>query len=704
MIVMCEGCETNFSVEDRLVKPSGSRVRCSKCRHVFTVYPPAVGLDADEPLTLENELPAAAAQKTEIQLEDIDATLDALFSEGPAAAAQSEPELLDVDDLLAEDVPAADAAGGVGGDVGLDLDLGLDPAGAPAGTQAAAASPAAPDDIAIDFDLDIDSPKEGAPAEDALPDLGELEINLDELDLPLDVPQAAASAPAETGELELDLDLDALASESVATRPVEPATVVDEPAHPSAKAAAGEDELDLSDLEAMLAGDSAGAPATRAGTEGIDLELDLGAEASPAPKPEEMEALAAAAAASDAADLGLQAESDEATVAAGADSELDFSDLAGILGEPAAEAAKPPADEPSADLDLIFDEPPAAAGETKPTPAAAPEDELVLDLESLLDDGEQREKAVAEAPAAEATDELDLDFADAVPPAQASELEIEIEPVSEATDIPAPYEQRPTAVGAVAAAAAVGAAAMAGRAVSTGSGVAAAPSMAAAPDMTGATSVIEADAEPAAPVAAKAKTRPAAARPSGVRKAVGWAFALLVVALLALGIPRSLGVYVPFLSDTNIPLLSELEVPGLGKVFEPVYDDPAGILKIAPVAETVTAEFIDHPAAGRLCVVRGQLKNSYDHPRNHLQVTAKLYTKNREVAKTSTVFAGNALSAQELTALDLGAVAARLKNRNGAGNQNVGVKPGKTVPFMVVFDSLPGNLDEYSVEAAASAE
>jgi hypothetical protein len=412
----------------------------------------------------------------------------------------------------------------------------------------------------------------------------------------------------------------------------------------------------------------------------------------------------AAAAASDAADLGLQAESDEATVAAGADSELDFSDLAGILGEPAAEAAKPPADEPSADLDLIFDEPPAAAGETKPTPAAAPEDELVLDLESLLDDGEQREKAVAEAPAAEATDELDLDFADAVPPAQASELEIEIEPVSEATDIPAPYEQRPTAVGAVAAAAAVGAAAMAGRAVSTGSGVAAAPSMAAAPDMTGATSVIEADAEPAAAVATKAKTRPAAARPSGVRKAVGWAFALLVVALLALGIPRSLGVYVPFLSDTNIPLLSELEVPGLGKVFEPVYDDPAGILKIAPVAETVTAEFIDHPAAGRLCVVRGQLKNSYDHPRNHLQVTAKLYTKNREVAKTSTVFAGNALSAQELTALDLGAVAARLKNRNGAGNQNVGVKPGKTVPFMVVFDSLPGNLDEYSVEAAASAE
>jgi len=87
MIVMCEGCETNFNVEDRLVKPSGSRVRCSKCRHVFTVYPPAVDLDAEEPLTLEDELPAAGAHETDAQLEEINSTLDALFNEDPATEA-----------------------------------------------------------------------------------------------------------------------------------------------------------------------------------------------------------------------------------------------------------------------------------------------------------------------------------------------------------------------------------------------------------------------------------------------------------------------------------------------------------------------------------------------------------------------------------------------------------------------------------------
>jgi hypothetical protein len=32
------------------------------------------------------------------------------------------------------------------------------------------------------------------------------------------------------------------------------------------------------------------------------------------------------------------------------------------------------------------------------------------------------------------------------------------------------------------------------------------------------------------------------------------------------------------------------------------------------------------------------------------------------------------------------------------------VKPGAAIPFMAVFDSLPGNLDEYSVEVAGSSK
>jgi predicted Zn finger-like uncharacterized protein len=52
MIVTCESCDTSFSLDDRLVKPTGSKVRCSKCAHVFKIFPPESPLSV-EPLKTE---------------------------------------------------------------------------------------------------------------------------------------------------------------------------------------------------------------------------------------------------------------------------------------------------------------------------------------------------------------------------------------------------------------------------------------------------------------------------------------------------------------------------------------------------------------------------------------------------------------------------------------------------------------------------
>ena len=40
MIIPCESCHSAFRLDSHLIKPSGSRVRCSKCRKIFKVYPP----------------------------------------------------------------------------------------------------------------------------------------------------------------------------------------------------------------------------------------------------------------------------------------------------------------------------------------------------------------------------------------------------------------------------------------------------------------------------------------------------------------------------------------------------------------------------------------------------------------------------------------------------------------------------------------
>jgi hypothetical protein len=178
----------------------------------------------------------------------------------------------------------------------------------------------------------------------------------------------------------------------------------------------------------------------------------------------------------------------------------------------------------------------------------------------------------------------------------------------------------------------------------------------------------------------------------------------VVLCIAALTLPRSLGIDIPFLSDLQIPYLSEMdiEIPFIGDLFKSEPEDSAGGLKLALVPEGIAAEFIDNPSAGMLLVVKGQLRNSYNHPRSGMRVTVKLYAAGNAVVKTATVFAGNVLSNQELSSLDLIAINARLKNSTGASNMNVGVKPGRSVPFMAVFSNLPDGVDEYSVEVAGS--
>jgi len=40
MVIQCTQCQTRFKIADDKLKPGGIKVRCSKCRHIFTVMPP----------------------------------------------------------------------------------------------------------------------------------------------------------------------------------------------------------------------------------------------------------------------------------------------------------------------------------------------------------------------------------------------------------------------------------------------------------------------------------------------------------------------------------------------------------------------------------------------------------------------------------------------------------------------------------------
>jgi predicted Zn finger-like uncharacterized protein len=744
MIVNCEGCESGFHVDELLIKPSGSKVRCSKCRHVFVAYPPPSAADTSEPLTLTEEVPAAGPAPVAAATDDIDLKLDALFPDEPAddgvaVTAKTDPGPQAAEALLEAARPGQEtfASGPLVDDLELDLDLddnsAMNASSRPAetvepeelGASAVLPSLGMTDTDFGEFDFSKEQPKaEAKPGEEPI-SLDELELNLSELDV-----SEAAAAPAEPetppldNELELDFDLEALSAEGDSTDAAkapesalekalassdlyEPAgakeaalgdlgkefeaaaPIASRPDSSTAQKSSGADELDLSDLEEMLEGVSSNSavqpPQPAAGD--IDFELDLSAEvAADTPKsaePEDLDLAAIAqeldadkalASAGDAIEEELELDFDlerdegavktEEPVVQAVGDELDFSDMAGILeGDAlAAETTTAQTSDETSDLDLMLEDETALGGAAKASPAgSSAQQDLLLDIEALL------------------KEDNEIDSAGGTP--GAADMDIVIESADELAD-----DKRFGVPAGAMKAARDSASAPAAEAVTdefatdefTGS------------DIGGATSVLDLE-----PVGAEAATAAAAPR-SGMRKPLLAVLGALVLGILALVVMRFTGVSIPFISDLDI------QVPGIGNLFKSEPADPLGNLKIAPLAEKISADFIDNAAAGRLVVVRGEVRNTYDHPRSSIRVTAKLYTQDKMVAKTATVFAGNVLSKEELGTLDLITMNSRFNMKTGANNINANVKPGDAIPFMAVFSNLPPNLDEYSVEIAGS--
>ncbi len=713
MIVNCEGCESGFHVDERLLKPGGSKVRCSKCRHVFVVYPPPPPIDdSEEPLVLSEEMAPAGEGAVDADMASIAAKLDEIFDDAPApdpTPTAEVPEMLDVADLLAEepDEPVDPAA--EKGALDLDLDLSLD-AGTAAEAESATQPPAAgaPAEEEIDFNLDLAPAGKTSDTAGDLPDLDELELDLSALEAAVDdaapAPEAEAESEGAAGQdLELNLDFEVPGRESAAAGMAAAAEAAGQnAAGPSSEDLSldlinelnldldsaseattttlsknGEksnplsktDQINLEDLESLIddlepvAAEPADtepvfeAQAEPASAEAQEIDLsflnDAGDE-TPAPP-----AAAKAALPEPVGTAGPQT--------LGVSDELDFSDLSNILeGEqPQEKRAKE-----ISDIELVLDDAAPAAE------AVAASQEPMLDIEALLSNdagsAAQSRPGTGEAPKNKR--------------APTTDLEIEFEPVEEVRGAGRPGRAT-TAIG-----------------VATDDVSTQESSVAGGRD---ATDVMKVEPEEkSAPM-----KRPVAAMPrrsgGGFLRALMTIVVVVVLALAALVVPRTLGIHIPYLTDTEIPVLSEidLELPYIGhvgKLFKADVADPAGRLRILPDAASVTAEYVDNAAAGRLLVVKGKVRNAYDHPRRAIRVTATVFRKGGAAVASATVYAGNMLTGDELAGLDLNAIQSRLSANAPNANRQQVAKPGASLPFMAVFGNLPAAIDEYSVGVADS--
>jgi len=138
----------------------------------------------------------------------------------------------------------------------------------------------------------------------------------------------------------------------------------------------------------------------------------------------------------------------------------------------------------------------------------------------------------------------------------------------------------------------------------------------------------------------------------------------------------------------------------LGMAEKPEVKDP-GVRRLS--FKSVSGKFYQSTKAGSLFCIQGMVFNNYPGSRSFIRVKGSLLDEKGAAIRQKLAFAGNTFSENELKDMSLEQINQGLTNRTGKGNVNVNIKPQASVPFMIVFEELPDNLSEFTVEAVSSA-
>jgi len=243
MIITCENCEAKFDLDENLIKESGSKVRCSKCQHIFTAYkpfptaeiPPSRGLEETTPEPSEKEVeksPFLAEERTE------------------PTESEEPDESLDLD--LFEDEREADAEAFSLDDLTLDEDFSPEELDETAGQMDAQEEIPAEEevtlgDLGFEDELGMEETSEPAPGQ-APEEQGEEEIALEDLSLEEELPFQDALPLGEEGDEEEGVgDEEEIAFEDLMVEQEEPSEGQAEP-EKWAPGAEGEEEIAFEDL------------------------------------------------------------------------------------------------------------------------------------------------------------------------------------------------------------------------------------------------------------------------------------------------------------------------------------------------------------------------------------------------------------------------------------------------------------------------
>ncbi len=119
--------------------------------------------------------------------------------------------------------------------------------------------------------------------------------------------------------------------------------------------------------------------------------------------------------------------------------------------------------------------------------------------------------------------------------------------------------------------------------------------------------------------------------------------------------------------------------------------------------EPVTGSYFESDNAGQLYIIEGSVINIDQKARSHILLKGSLLDDKGTPLVYATAYAGNTLTDEQLNTLSINEMKQIMQNKSGTNNNNVGVKPGGSVPFMIIFNDLPKGMTEFTLEAVSSS-
>lgn len=117
----------------------------------------------------------------------------------------------------------------------------------------------------------------------------------------------------------------------------------------------------------------------------------------------------------------------------------------------------------------------------------------------------------------------------------------------------------------------------------------------------------------------------------------------------------------------------------------------------------LSGSFVNSPKAGRLFVVKGWVTNNYPDRRSYIRIKSSILNSKRTAVLSKAVFAGHPLTDKELQTMSMEEIDKRLRDKLGKNKMNTNVLPNSSIPFVIVFDNLPEDMSEFTVEAISSS-